>query len=54
MPIFPEHIHVQGEARLLQRAEREDQYRHLFDALFAAVVAGVVLLIAAIAVLMLI
>jgi hypothetical protein len=53
-PVFPEHIHIEGEDRLLKRAEREDQYRLLLDGLFAAVIVSVPLLIAAIAVLQLI
>jgi hypothetical protein len=52
MSVFPEHIHVVGEDSLLKRAERADQYRFLFDSLFAAVFAAILLLIAAIAVLM--
>jgi hypothetical protein len=54
MPVFPEHIHIEGEDRLLKRTEHEDQYRLVLDGLFAAVVVSVLSLVAAIAVLMLI
>jgi hypothetical protein len=54
MAVFPEHIHIEGEDQLLKRAEREDQYRFLFDGLYATVIVSVLALIAAIAVLLLI
>jgi hypothetical protein len=52
MPVFPEHIHIEGEDTLLRRAARGDQYRHLIDGLLALIMVGGVLLIVAILVLM--
>ena len=49
MPVLPEHIHIEGEDSLLTRAEHVDQYRHLFDGLYAVAIVSFLALVAAIA-----
>ncbi|HET8537979.1 MAG TPA: hypothetical protein VFL73_12460 [Solirubrobacteraceae bacterium] len=54
MAVFPEHIHIENEDRLLKRAETADRYRHMMDELLGAFMIAAVVLIAAIAALALI
>lgn len=48
MAVFPEHIHVESEDRLLKRAVMADRYRHMMDELLGAFMIAAVVLIAAI------
>lgn len=46
--MFPEHIHIEGEDRLLRRAASTDQYRHLMDEFLGVALLGGLVVIAAI------
>jgi hypothetical protein len=54
MPIFPEHLHIEGEDNRFRHVERDPRYQLLLDGYVAALIASVVIFIVAITVLMMI
>jgi hypothetical protein len=53
MPIFPEHVHLDSEDKLLRHAERDARYRFLLDGYLIALIISVAIFMIAVVALVL-